>query len=242
MEQGRLFNVVRRIIQNANPAPNDVVEYAGAEQRVQLPAFSDTYLPAANVVRIMRQILPPYAKIADDSKEIFQLCLTEYIGFITSEANDVCRKDKRKTLTADDTLAAMVNLGFDDYVGPLTRYLERYRSLTKGSSSSAGESSAANKSAADLGPTIEPLPAHVAPGFGPIAELPPTPSAFNYGPSFALGPNMRVGFSDPMDMGWFYQGGSSSGGAGPSGGSSSQGQDEFAESDLMAYLGNLGNQ
>jgi len=87
----------------------------------------DRFMPIANVIRIMRKVLPTHAKISDDAKETIQECVSEYISFITSEANDRCQKEQRKTITAEDVLWAMSKLGFDDYVEPLTIYLQKYR-------------------------------------------------------------------------------------------------------------------
>ncbi|CAN6253457.1 unnamed protein product [Urochloa humidicola] len=87
----------------------------------------DRLMPIANVIRIMRRVLPPHAKISDDAKETIQECVSEYISFITGEANERCQREQRKTITAEDVLWAMSRLGFDDYVEPLSVYLQRYR-------------------------------------------------------------------------------------------------------------------
>ncbi|KAF3484923.1 hypothetical protein F2Q69_00054786 [Brassica cretica] len=84
-------------------------------------------MPIANVIRIMRKILPPHAKISDDAKETIQECVSEYISFVTGEANERCQREQRKTITAEDILWAMSKLGFDDYVGPLNVFINRYR-------------------------------------------------------------------------------------------------------------------
>jgi len=76
--------------------------------------------PVANLLRIMRKILPPHAKISDEAKETIQDCVSEYIMFITAEANDRCQQEHRKTVTADDVLWAMEKLGLDDYVHSLS--------------------------------------------------------------------------------------------------------------------------
>ncbi|GLJ43413.1 hypothetical protein SUGI_0902020 [Cryptomeria japonica] len=89
----------------------------------------DRFMPIANVIRIMRKVLPTHAKISDDAKETIQECVSEYISFITSEANDRCQREQRKTITAEDVLWAMNKLGFDDYVEPLTIYLQKYREI-----------------------------------------------------------------------------------------------------------------
>ncbi|KAF5468499.1 hypothetical protein F2P56_012645 [Juglans regia] len=86
-------------------------------------------LPIANVGRIMKQILPPNAKISKEAKETVQECVSEFISFVTGEASDKCHREKRKTVNGDDICCAMATLGFDDYGEPLRRYLEKYREL-----------------------------------------------------------------------------------------------------------------
>ncbi|CAK7333131.1 unnamed protein product [Dovyalis caffra] len=89
----------------------------------------DRLLPIANVGRIMKQILPSNAKISKEAKEMMQECASEFISFVTSEASEKCRKERRKTVNGDDVCWAMGTLGFDDYAGPLRRYLQRYREI-----------------------------------------------------------------------------------------------------------------
>ncbi|CAL5346990.1 hypothetical protein CsSME_00033221 [Camellia sinensis var. sinensis] len=86
-------------------------------------------LPIANVGRIMKQILPANAKISKEAKETMQECVSEFISFVTSEASEKCKKERRKTVNGDDVCWALGTLGFDDYAGPLKRYLHRYREL-----------------------------------------------------------------------------------------------------------------
>ncbi|CAL5423625.1 unnamed protein product [Camellia sinensis] len=89
----------------------------------------DRLLPIANVGRIMKQLLPPHAKISKEAKETMQECASEFISFVTGEASDKCHKEKRKTVNGDDICWALGSLGFDDYAKPLKRYLNRYREL-----------------------------------------------------------------------------------------------------------------
>ncbi|KAL1542658.1 Nuclear transcription factor Y subunit B-5 [Salvia divinorum] len=84
-------------------------------------------LPIANVGRIMKQILPPNAKISKEAKETMQECVSEFISFVTGEASDKCHREKRKTVNGDDICWALGSLGFDDYGDSLKRYLVRYR-------------------------------------------------------------------------------------------------------------------
>ena len=94
--------------------------------------IQDRYLPIANISRIMKNLLPENAKIAKESKETIQECVSEFISFVTSEASDKCLQEKRKTINGDDLLWAMSTLGFDRYVEPLRIYLSKYRDAAKG--------------------------------------------------------------------------------------------------------------
>ncbi|KAL2236539.1 nuclear transcription factor Y subunit B-5-like [Sesamum indicum] len=87
----------------------------------------DRLLPIANVGRIMKQILPPNAKISKEAKETMQECVSEFISFVTGEASDKCHKEKRKTVNGDDICWALGSLGFDEYAQSLKRYLSKYR-------------------------------------------------------------------------------------------------------------------
>lgn len=139
----------------------------------------DRFMPIANVIRIMRKILPPHAKISDDAKETIQECVSEYISFITGEANERCQREQRKTITAEDVLWAMSKLGFDDYIEPLTMYLHRYREMEGDRASMRGE---------PLGKrTVE--PPYGAPGLG--AFVPPFHMGHPNGYYGAMGGYMR---------------------------------------------------
>ncbi|XP_015690868.1 transcriptional activator hap3-like [Oryza brachyantha] len=87
----------------------------------------DNLLPIANVGRIMKDGLPPQAKISKRAKETIQECATEFISFVTGEASERCRRERRKTVNGDDICHAMRALGLDHYADAMHRYLQRYR-------------------------------------------------------------------------------------------------------------------
>ncbi|XP_076902834.1 nuclear transcription factor Y subunit B-1-like [Bidens hawaiensis] len=156
----------------------------------------DRFMPIANVIRIMRKILPPHAKISDDAKETIQECVSEYISFVTGEANDRCQREQRKTITAEDVLWAMSKLGFDDYIEPLTVYLHRYREFDGGERGLIrGEPLIKRASSGDAGPF----------GMGPFV------------PGFHL-THHHNGFFGPASLAGFFKDPSSAGGpSGPAG-------------------------
>ncbi|KAK4776554.1 hypothetical protein SAY86_005242 [Trapa natans] len=88
---------------------------------------SSVFLPIANVSRIMKKVLPFNAKISNDAKETVQMCVTDFIFFITTEAVLMCKREKRSEITGNDVVSSIATLGFNDYYIPLNMYLTRYR-------------------------------------------------------------------------------------------------------------------
>ncbi len=79
----------------------------------------------------MKKSLEQYGKVSLNGKEEVQKCLSEFIGFITSEASEICKKDNRKTITGDDLIISLSQLGFDNYIDICKLYLEKYRNNNK---------------------------------------------------------------------------------------------------------------
>ena len=52
-----------------------------------------------------------------------------FISFITSEACEKCKNEKRKTINGEDLLYANNILGFESYVDILKLYLSKYREV-----------------------------------------------------------------------------------------------------------------
>jgi nuclear transcription Y subunit beta len=89
-------------------------------------------LPISNISKIMKKYLDSNMKISKEAKEVVEECVTEFICFITSEASDKCKKEKRKTINGEDILTVMKHLGFDNYVVILQVHFYKYReSLAK---------------------------------------------------------------------------------------------------------------
>ena len=82
----------------------------------------------------MKEALPeqdPAPKIAKDSRETMQECVSDFISFITSEASDKCQADKRKTINGHDLIIALKQLGFERYLENLELYYKKYEDCKK---------------------------------------------------------------------------------------------------------------
>ncbi|KAL8090200.1 nuclear transcription factor Y subunit B-1-like [Apium graveolens] len=136
-QEGRGFQEYQRIPQQPQiPASGTIStgtdNNSPAGDKECIVREQDRFMPIANVIRLMRKSIPAHGKISDDAKELVQESVSEFISFVTSEANFRCQKEHRKTITAEDVLWAMSSLGFDDYIEPLTFYLDRFREADGG--------------------------------------------------------------------------------------------------------------
>ena len=88
------------------------LESVDAKKRNSIMREQDYLFPITNVSRIMKTVLPEYTKVSTEAKMCMQECVSEFVNFISSEANEICSSQKRKIITTEDVLTAEYNLGF----------------------------------------------------------------------------------------------------------------------------------
>jgi len=71
-------------------------------------------LPRASINKIIKEILP-HVRVANESRELILNCCTEFIHLLSSEANEICNQQQKKTINAEHVLQALEKLGFGDY-------------------------------------------------------------------------------------------------------------------------------
>ena len=81
------------------------------------PSHSDpeNLFPKTTILRLMRKSGIKDMSISDEALFEVQKHATSFISFITSEANEKCTREKRKTLGGDDIVHAFDSMGFDEY-------------------------------------------------------------------------------------------------------------------------------
>jgi len=71
-------------------------------------------IPRAAMNKMVKEILPNI-RVANDARELILNCCTEFIHLISSEANEICNKQQKKTINAEHVLQALDSLGFGAY-------------------------------------------------------------------------------------------------------------------------------
>ncbi|KAL6633631.1 hypothetical protein ACP70R_026302 [Stipagrostis hirtigluma subsp. patula] len=113
----------KRGVKRANPEDEKLPEGSDVEAKEDVT----TGLPMANIVRLMRQVIPTHVKISARAKQLTHDCAVEFVGFVGGEASERARSQHRRTIAPEDFTWSFHALGFDNYVHPMRTYIRRYR-------------------------------------------------------------------------------------------------------------------
>ncbi|XP_064616187.1 protein Dr1-like [Liolophura sinensis] len=74
----------------------------------------DLSIPRAALNKMIKELVPN-VRVANDARELILNCCTEFIHLVSSEANDICNKQQKKTISPEHVLGALDSLGFGTY-------------------------------------------------------------------------------------------------------------------------------
>lgn len=60
-------------------------------------------LPRASINKMIKELVPS-VRIANEARELILNCCTEFIHLLSSEANDICNQNNKKTINAEHVL------------------------------------------------------------------------------------------------------------------------------------------
>ncbi|KAI0562031.1 Histone-like transcription factor (CBF/NF-Y) [Gracilaria domingensis] len=112
---------------------------ASARACVSHAAMSDIALPKATVNKFANDVAASLdVRLTADTRELIAECCTEFVQLLSSEANEICEKDNKKTITPEHVLRALEQLGLQKFRSDVVHEYERAKreekSRLKGSS------------------------------------------------------------------------------------------------------------
>ncbi|KAJ9560116.1 hypothetical protein OSB04_005276 [Centaurea solstitialis] len=102
--------------------PIDIV--GKAKEDASLPKG---YLIAATMTKIIKEMLPPDVRVARDTQDLLIECCVEFINLISSESNEVCGREDKRTIAPEHVLKALEVLGFGDYIQEVYAAYEQHK-------------------------------------------------------------------------------------------------------------------
>lgn len=74
------------------------------------------YRGLATVYKLITEMLPSGVGCSKETRDMLVDCCNEFVHLISSEANDICEKSGRKTISPEHVLESLKTLGFTDYL------------------------------------------------------------------------------------------------------------------------------
>lgn len=87
----------------------------------------DASLPKATMTKIIKEMLPPDVRVARDAQDLLIECCVEFINLVSSESNDVCNREDKRTIAPEHVLKALEVLGFGEYIEEVYAAYEQHK-------------------------------------------------------------------------------------------------------------------
>ncbi|GAA5981714.1 hypothetical protein JCM11641_004223 [Rhodosporidiobolus odoratus] len=92
----------------------------------------DVSLPKATVAKLIAELLPQGFSASKEVKDLICECCKEFVLTISSEANEICEKESKKTISPEHIVNALKALGFEDFVEGVEDVLKEHKEVAKG--------------------------------------------------------------------------------------------------------------
>ncbi|KAF9221895.1 histone-fold-containing protein [Gyrodon lividus] len=94
-------------------------------------ADDDLSLPKATVAKMITELLPSEVTCAKETRDLVIECCVEFIHLISSEANEICEQESKKTIAPEHIIGALKRLGFDSFTAEVEDVLKDHKQQQK---------------------------------------------------------------------------------------------------------------
>ncbi|KAF9468957.1 histone-fold-containing protein [Collybia nuda] len=95
------------------------------------PTDDDLSLPKATVAKMISDLLPSDVVCAKETRDLVIECCVEFIHLISSEANEICEGESKKTIAPEHIIGALGKLGFDTFKDEVEDVLKDHKQQQK---------------------------------------------------------------------------------------------------------------
>ncbi|CAI5477100.1 unnamed protein product, partial [Closterium sp. Yama58-4] len=85
---------------------------------------------ASTMIRLIKEMLPRDVRVSKDTQDLLMDCCLEFINLISSEANEMCSKEDKRTIAPEHVLQALESLGFSSYLAEVQAAYDQHKSET----------------------------------------------------------------------------------------------------------------
>lgn len=91
----------------------------------------DLSLPKATVAKMITELLPNDMSCTKETRDLVIECCVEFIHLISSEANEICEQESKKTIAPEHIINALKRLGFDTFQNEVEDVLKDHKQQQK---------------------------------------------------------------------------------------------------------------
>ncbi|VDC06890.1 unnamed protein product [Peniophora sp. CBMAI 1063] len=95
------------------------------------PGDDDLSLPKATVAKMISELLPDGLACSKETRDLIIECCVEFIHLVSSEANEICEKDSKKTIAPEHIISALNTLGFEQFKVDVEDVLQEHKKQQK---------------------------------------------------------------------------------------------------------------
>ncbi|TFY81839.1 hypothetical protein EWM64_g2182 [Hericium alpestre] len=95
------------------------------------PGDEDLSLPKATVAKMITELLPGDVTCAKETRDLIIECCVEFIHLISSEANEICEQETKKTIAPEHIIGALKRLGFESFTEEVEDVLKDHKQQQK---------------------------------------------------------------------------------------------------------------
>lgn len=88
---------------------------------------NDVSLPKATIGKMVKECLPPDARVPNETLELIIECCTEFVQLLSSEANEVSGKQNKATILPEHVIKALDELGFQQFTDDVRSTWDEYK-------------------------------------------------------------------------------------------------------------------
>ena len=85
----------------------------------------------ATVQKLVSEMLPPDLTFSRESRDLLIECCVEFVHLISSEANEICEKESKKTIAGEHVVKALEELGFNSYLDSIAVVVNDHKQQVK---------------------------------------------------------------------------------------------------------------
>jgi len=91
----------------------------------------DLSLPKATVAKMISELLPAEVTCSKDTRDLVIECCVEFIHLISSESNEICEQESKKTIAPEHIIGALKRLGFESFTTEVESVLHEHKQQQK---------------------------------------------------------------------------------------------------------------